>query len=157
MARKKIKKMDVPDTFGARLRKSRNDKRLSQTELAVMLGYKHNGPVSTMESGKTGPDLQTLQRLSECLEIDLHWLITGHPTPNTVRIATAVEPCVLEFLSKLNEQIHHIEHILIQLDMAQRFRGEDNQPEIDSKTKDLHGLTDQYGRLIDAMKNAGRL
>ena len=76
--KKKIKeKSGFGDNFGGRLRKSRKERGLSQTALATILGYNHNGPVSTMENNKTNPDLHTLQRLAECLNVDLHWLITG--------------------------------------------------------------------------------
>jgi len=44
-----------------------------------MLGYSYNGPISTMENNKTSPDLHTLARIGECLDVDLHWLITGEP------------------------------------------------------------------------------
>lgn len=82
MQRKKTKKRkNIPalDTFGGRLRKSRTDRGLGQCKLAVMLGYNNNGPISTMENNKTSPDLHTLARISECLDVDLHWLITGEP------------------------------------------------------------------------------
>jgi transcriptional regulator with XRE-family HTH domain len=72
-----LKNISSIDTFGSRLRKSRKDRGLSQTTLAMMLGYENNGPVSTMETNKTNPDLKTLARLAESLDIDLHWLITG--------------------------------------------------------------------------------
>ena len=65
------------ETFGGRLRKARKDRGLSQSHLALMLGYKNNVPVSTLETNKTSPDLKTLVRISECLDVDLHWLITG--------------------------------------------------------------------------------
>jgi len=80
MVKKFSKNNVVIDTFGARLRKSRKDRGLSQTALARMLGYENNGPVSTMENNKTNPDLKTLVRLAESLDVDLHWLITGNPS-----------------------------------------------------------------------------
>ncbi len=68
------------DNFGKRLRKAREDKNLTQSDLAKKLGYKQNSPLSAIESGKTSPSLETLQKIADTINIDLHWLITGRQT-----------------------------------------------------------------------------
>ena len=68
-------------TFGDRLRNLRKDKGLTQTELANKLGFKHNGPVSNIENNKISPDIDTLIKIAEIFNADLHWLITGTLPP----------------------------------------------------------------------------
>ncbi len=63
--------------FGERLKQVRKDKGLSQSELAEKMGYKQSATISNLEINKSTPDINTLKKLSEILEVDLHWLITG--------------------------------------------------------------------------------
>ena len=70
------------DNFGGRLHKLRKDNGLTQTELANKLGFKHNGPVSNIENNKISPDIDTLIKIAEIFNADLHWLITGNPAPS---------------------------------------------------------------------------
>jgi transcriptional regulator with XRE-family HTH domain len=74
----KIKKLSMlSDTFGRRLRKLRIAKGLSQAKFATLIGYKRSGSISNIENDKTPPDIATLVKIAKCLNIDLHWLITG--------------------------------------------------------------------------------
>ena len=76
------------NTFGYRLRKSRRDRGLSQTAVAGMLGYKHHCPISTMETNRTNPNLETLRALATALNVDLNWLIAG-TRPQRLALATS--------------------------------------------------------------------
>jgi len=83
------------DSFGSRLRKLRKDKGLSQerlrflrkkrdfsqAEFAKKLGLNGHTQVSRYENGKSYPDVATLAKIAEVLDADLHWLITGQPSP----------------------------------------------------------------------------
>lgn len=66
------------DTFGSRLCKIRKDKDLSQKQFADILGYKSNTTISNLESNNATPDIDTLVKIADYFQIDLHWLITGH-------------------------------------------------------------------------------
>ena len=65
------------ENFGSRLRKLRKHKGLTQAQLAKKIGYKRSGSVSNIENNKTPPDIQSLAKLGDLLDADLHWLITG--------------------------------------------------------------------------------
>ena len=81
MEEKNVKNFTENSSFGSRLRKLRKDKGLSQEELAKKIGYKRSGSISNIESDKTPPDILTLAKLTDVLSADLHWLITGQPSP----------------------------------------------------------------------------
>jgi transcriptional regulator with XRE-family HTH domain len=68
--------------FGERLRFLREKAGLSQTALAEKLGYKRSNSVSNLETGKSPPDLKTLQKIASFFNTNLHWLITGKPSPD---------------------------------------------------------------------------
>jgi transcriptional regulator with XRE-family HTH domain len=70
-------------TVGDRLHKVRKDKGLSQAELAEQIGFKQSSTISKIESGRIDPDSNTLKKIAETLNIDLHWLITGNPAPSS--------------------------------------------------------------------------
>ena len=63
--------------IGKRICKSREDKGLQQKDLALLLGYKSRTSVSKLENEETIPTIDIALRLSEILEVDLFWLITG--------------------------------------------------------------------------------
>ncbi len=68
--------------FGERLRFLRDRAGLGQTALARQLGYKRSNSVSNLEAGKSPPNLQILQKIAEIFNVNLHWLITGKPSPD---------------------------------------------------------------------------
>ena len=67
--------------FGCRLRDLRQKRGFSQADLAKKIGYKTSVSVSNIESGKSPPGVPVLARLASVLNADLHWMITGQPTP----------------------------------------------------------------------------
>jgi transcriptional regulator with XRE-family HTH domain len=83
MPQKKQENMSLGDNFGERLHNLRKNKGLTQSGLAKQLGFKHNSPVSNIESNKISPDIQTLIKIGEIFKTDLHWLITGNPAPSS--------------------------------------------------------------------------
>ncbi len=68
--------------FGERLRFLRERAGLGQTALARKLGYKRSNSVSNLEADKSPPSLQILQKIAELFNTNLHWLITGKPSPD---------------------------------------------------------------------------
>lgn len=68
--------------FGERLRFLREKAGLGQVDLAKKLGFKRSSSVSNLETGKSPPDLKTLQRIVSCFNTNLHWLITGKVSPD---------------------------------------------------------------------------
>jgi len=68
--------------FGERLRFLREKAGLGQVDLAQKLGFKRSSSVSNLETGKSPPDLKTLQKIASFFNTNLHWLITGKPSPD---------------------------------------------------------------------------
>ena len=71
--------------FGERLRKSRSDTGLSQSDFAKEIGFKRSASISNIENNKTSPDIDTLAKMAKVLNVDLHWLITGESSGKTDR------------------------------------------------------------------------
>jgi transcriptional regulator with XRE-family HTH domain len=87
------------DTFGQRLRKLRVAKGLSQVQFASLIGYKRSGSISNIENDKTPPDIAILAKIAECLNVDLHELITSNPS-HVVEDWKAENQTLLELLAK---------------------------------------------------------
>lgn len=63
-------------TFGARLKKARNSKRLTQHQVARLLGLNFT-TISKYENDKSQPDNEILQKLAELYDVSIDWLLTG--------------------------------------------------------------------------------
>lgn len=63
-------------TFGARLKKARNNKQLTQHQVAKILGLNFT-TISKYENDKSQPDNDILQRLAHLYEVSIDWLLTG--------------------------------------------------------------------------------
>jgi transcriptional regulator with XRE-family HTH domain len=64
------------DSLGSRLRKAREDKRLSQVDVFKKTGI-NNKTLSRYENNGTEPDADSLKRLSEVYEVTTDWIIGG--------------------------------------------------------------------------------
>lgn len=62
--------------LGSRLRISREKKRLTQIEVAKILGIS-NGTLSGYERDYRDPDTETLSKLAQLYDVSLDWLLTG--------------------------------------------------------------------------------
>ena len=88
-------------TFGERLRKIREEKHITQTELSRISGV-HNVNLSRYERGQQNPTADVLKRIAEALEISVGHLIEGAPD--------AVPASRLED-SELRAQLEEIERL----------------------------------------------
>lgn len=61
------------DTFGSRLKASRQNKKMNQIELAKLIGTT-NSSISEWEAGKHRPNIEQVRQLCNVLEIDPNWL-----------------------------------------------------------------------------------
>ena len=71
-------------TFGARLRRARKEKQLTQKELAVKIKAKHNS-ISNWENDQNMPDPDTIQNLCWALDVQPNYFFsvdTLHPKNN---------------------------------------------------------------------------
>lgn len=74
--------------IGKHIKKARKAKGLSQEQLAEQLNVTRQA-VSNWECGKTQPDIQTLQKLSEVLEVPVEELIYGAASEKEVSMDIA--------------------------------------------------------------------
>ena len=143
-------------TLGGRLRKLRKDKGLSQSDLAKILGYQKNGPVSDLELDKTPATSVVLFKLSRSLEIDLHWLITGQPSPYVKSLISGYSEIVLSLsgllknaLSDLIQQkivCYEKRHFLIK----EVENDPDKQVELDKLKARIEELETTYDKAVKA-------
>jgi transcriptional regulator with XRE-family HTH domain len=91
--------------FSERLRYRREELGLSRLDFAKKLGLTNPSQISRYESGKSIPGGQILIKIAEILGIDLHWLLTGQPSPSTVEVAEILTPIVSGYLMQLSEEI----------------------------------------------------
>ncbi|WP_127579053.1 helix-turn-helix domain-containing protein [Paenibacillus koleovorans] len=68
-------------SFGARLKKARNSKRMTQHEVAKYLGLNFT-TISKYENDKSQPDNDTLQKLSQLYDVSIDWLVLGDAQPS---------------------------------------------------------------------------
>lgn len=111
------------DSLGSRLRRAREDKRLSQVDVFKKTGI-NNKTLSRYENNGTEPDADSLKRLSELYEVTTDWIIGGEnqkesapalPISELDRIIAATEahfnvnlhddPVVLDAVKQLAESL----------------------------------------------------
>lgn len=103
--------MENSEKIGDRLRKYRESLNLGQKEFAEKLGISAHTVISRLEKNHSTPSAETLQRIAESFNIDLHWLITGQPAPSSSEHSKALfydlynrMKIVLETLPILNSE-----------------------------------------------------
>ncbi len=65
------------EEIGARLRKLRRDRKMTQADLADVLNVTAS-TVSLYESGRHSPDLYMLARYGEFFRADMNWIVFGN-------------------------------------------------------------------------------
>lgn len=68
-------------TLGEKLKKSRNDKGLTQIEAAKKLGVT-NGALSGYERNYRDPDINMLKQMAELYEVSIDYLVSNNMTSN---------------------------------------------------------------------------
>ena len=74
---------EVPHMVASNIRKFREEKNFTQSDLADRLSVTRQA-VSNWENGKTEPDIETLHKISDILEITVEELIYGSKRETTV-------------------------------------------------------------------------
>ena len=82
----------MASTFGERLKTARKNKKLTQKELALKIGAKHNS-VSDWENNKNKPDPDTIELLCGVLDMSPNYLIGSNSSPS-------VSPTEIEMIKK---------------------------------------------------------
>ena len=72
----------MPESFGDRLRRIREGKRLSQAELAQKTGFQPSA-ISHFESGRRAPSFDNLKKLADALAISIDYLLGRESVPTS--------------------------------------------------------------------------
>jgi len=143
--------------FSERFHKLRKDKGLSQELAGKKLGFNSHAQISRFENGTGFPTFETLTKIVDLFNVDLHWLITGQPAPSVEKVINLLYPFVSSFLSQITEKVNALEKERRELrrdsfdDPVPPFRLEKIQEEIEylhdystSVIKILNEKLDQY-------------
>jgi transcriptional regulator with XRE-family HTH domain len=72
----------MSESFGDRLRRTREEKRLSQAELAQKTGFQPSA-ISHFESGRRAPSFDNLKKLADALSVSIDYLLGRETVPTT--------------------------------------------------------------------------
>ena len=79
--------MKNSETIGSRIKAAREERGLSQLDLAQALGFQSATAISLIESDERGVGAETLQRLSEVLHRDVRYFLGQAEKPVDVQVA----------------------------------------------------------------------
>ncbi|SFB28040.1 Helix-turn-helix domain-containing protein [Cohnella sp. OV330] len=97
-------------TFGKRLKLARQEKHMTQNEVAGALGVDFT-TISKYENNRSQPDNEILRELASIYEVSLDWLLTGidkeqaSAEPNRFVIQGVEQPLTEEEAGHLQEQL----------------------------------------------------
>ena len=95
-------------SLGARIQFVRTKAGLSQADLAEKLDFSTSAVISRFERDERPPSVDSLIKLSELFKIDLHWLITGQPSPMVFEIQKRIKPFFVTYLHFIAKELAHI-------------------------------------------------
>ena len=68
------------DTLGERIKKAREQKELTQEDLAKLINIKNRSTLASWEINRREPDYATLNSIATVLGVSVEWLLTGNGT-----------------------------------------------------------------------------
>ena len=93
-------------TVGQRIKFRREEKGLSQLDLAKKVGYETKGSISMIESGKRDISLDKVREIAKALDVTPHWLMGWSDSP--LEIKTDLELTIDELEGLNPEQLARI-------------------------------------------------
>jgi len=72
----------MQESFGERLRRIREEKRLNQSDLAERTGFQPSA-ISHFESGRRAPSFENLKKLADALAVTIDFLLGRETVPTT--------------------------------------------------------------------------
>lgn len=119
------------------LKKLRLAKRISQAEMAKMLGFKSHNAYSHWEIGKTSPNVRDLEKLSEILDAPVQYILFGGT------LQAVAPPDKSTRIEELETEIRHLKRENMLLQVLAREKGVEF-PKSDLK-KLSHPVTKKVG------------
>ena len=93
-------------TVGQRIKLKREEKGLSQLDLARKVGYETKGSISMIEAGKRDISLDKVREIAKALDVTPHWLMGWSDSP--LEIKTDLELTIDELEGLNPEQLARI-------------------------------------------------
>lgn len=72
-------------TVGDRIRQQREEKGITQLELAKRIGYTTTGAISLIESGKRDISIDKVREIAKALDVTPHWLMGWADNPLEIK------------------------------------------------------------------------
>ncbi len=96
----------MEETFGNRLQQARKKKKITQDELAQLVGKNNKRAVSMWENDNAKPEMDTIITVAKVLEVSIDWLLTGVKNSDVPvgQVNIAIED-YLEYLQLKNEKL----------------------------------------------------
>lgn len=129
--------------------------KLTQAEFAAQLGFSTSGVVSRFERDERMPSAETLIKLAELHEIDLHWLLTGKPCPTLKNVVLQLQPFMSGFLADISQQIKAAQINLVELQIGQNVMGQDNKKKLKQVKAQLTSLKERYEAVLRSVQETG--
>jgi transcriptional regulator with XRE-family HTH domain len=113
----------MPESFGDRLRKTRDSKGLSQADLAQKAGFQPSA-IAHFESDRRAPSFDNLRRLADALTVTIDFLLGRETEPKTAGpVAEQLFRNFAQMSARDQETIADIAKMLAEKD-KQRKQGE---------------------------------
>ena len=141
--------------LGERLKAVRERLGLNQSKLASQLNFSSPTVVSRFERGERLPSTETLIKLAELYEIDLHWLLTGKPSPTLKDAISQLQPFMSGLLADISQQIKTAQVQLVELEIGQNVMGKENAEKIEQVRTQLKSLETRYKTVLGAIQQTG--
>lgn len=97
--------MKSKKNFGLRLRKCRENVRLSQLEVSKILGI-HNSTYGKYELGVREPDVQMINKMADLYNVDVDWLIGRTDNPKTTINKNGTKTDLIKILQDETEDLY---------------------------------------------------
>lgn len=129
--------MDINmESIGDRIKNRRKEMQLTQTDIFNICGIR-SGALSRIENGTSVPSVILFYKISQVLECDMQWLLTGVSSNMEIPVLSKKEEILLEGFQKLSE--YDQEEIIAIINIKlQRARKSDIKSSTLTETNDKH-------------------
>ncbi len=99
--------------IGERLQNFRQTNKISQKELAELLGFSSQVSISKIEAGNRALTIDSLLKLKSIFrDLDLHWLITGEKSPEAIQARKQLFQILGTSLTNNTEAGDYLQHLI---------------------------------------------
>lgn len=111
----RVVRKENTNTIGKRIKEARYQKRLSQHELAKILGFKSQAHVSGHETDLMAPGEKTLKKYAQALDVTISWLRYGIDSQNTnsLDVPKITEEEILKKINTLENELYLLKNLVM--------------------------------------------